>query len=60
MIFELLTKPEIEPAKKETADVKRVAKAFLEKLKAEKLVLDWLKQQTTRAMVLIRTQDGLD
>jgi type I restriction enzyme R subunit len=32
----------------------------LEKLKQEKLVLDWRKQQTTRAMVFTTIQDCLD
>jgi type I restriction enzyme R subunit len=32
----------------------------LEKLKQEKLVLDWRKQQTTRAMVFTTIQDILD
>ena len=51
VIFDLLTKPNVNLTKLETAEVKKVAKALLEKLKAEKLVLDWRKQQTTRAMV---------
>ena len=42
------------------ADVKKVAKTLLEKLKKEKLVLDWRKQQTTRAMVLTTIKDVLD
>ena len=40
--------------------MKKVAKALLEKLKQEKLVLDWQKQQTTRAMVFVTIQDMLD
>ena len=49
----MLTKPE-------EAEVKKVAKALLEKLKQEKLVLDWRKQQTTRAMVFTTIKDVLD
>lgn len=33
---------------------------LLEKLKQEKLVLDWRKQQTTRAMVFTTIKDVLD
>jgi len=60
VVFDLLTKPEIALTGKEMADVKKVAKALLEKLKREKLVLDWRKQQTTRAMVLTTIKDVLD
>jgi type I restriction enzyme R subunit len=55
-----LTKPEIDLTKQETAEVKKVAKGLLEKLKKEKLVLDWRKQQTTRAMVFTTIKDILD
>jgi len=34
--------------------------SLLEKLKQEKLVLDWRKQQTTRAMVFTTIKDILD
>jgi type I restriction enzyme R subunit len=44
----------------EEAEVKRASKALLAKLKAEKLVLDWRKQQTTRMMVFTTIQDILD
>ncbi len=37
-----------------------MAKSLLQKLKQEKLVLDWRKQQTARAMVLTTIQDILD
>jgi type I restriction enzyme R subunit len=40
--------------------VKSVAKKLLDKLKKEKLVLDWRKQQTTRAMVYTTIMDALD
>ncbi len=60
IIFDLLTKPEIDLTDKERAEVKKVAKTLLEKLKQEKLVLDWRKQQTTRAMVLTTIKDVLD
>jgi len=60
VIFDLLTKPRIELTNQETADVKKVAKSLLEKLKREKLVLDWRKQQTTRAMVSTTIAEILD
>lgn len=46
--------------KPKTAEVKKVARTLLEKLKKEKLVLDWRKQQTTRAMVFTAVKDILD
>lgn len=51
VIFDLLTKPDVKLSKQEEIDVKKAAKALLESLKKEKLVLDWRKRQTTRAMV---------
>jgi type I restriction enzyme R subunit len=60
VVFDLLTKPQITLTPQETADVKKVAKSLLEKLKQEKLVLDWRKQQTTRAMVVVTIQEILD
>jgi type I restriction enzyme R subunit len=60
VVFDLLTKPHISLTKQETAEVKKVAKSLLEKLKAEKLVLDWQKQQTTRAMIRITVEEVLD
>ncbi|MGH9440406.1 MAG: type I restriction enzyme endonuclease domain-containing protein, partial [Terriglobia bacterium] len=59
-IFDLLTKPQIALTPKETAEIKKVAKALLAKLKNEKLVLDWRKQQTTRAGVLTTIKEVLD
>jgi type I restriction enzyme, R subunit len=59
-IFDLLTKPDLNLTKQETAEVKKVARSLLGKLKQEKLVLDWRKQQTTRAMVLVTIQEILD
>ena len=51
VIFDLLTKPDVKLTRAEEQDVKKAARTLLEKLKQEKLVLDWRKQQTTRAMV---------
>lgn len=50
-MFDLLTKPEPELTEKETAQVKKVCKTLLEKLKAEKLVLDWRNRQQAQAAV---------
>jgi type I restriction enzyme, R subunit len=60
VVFDLLTKPEMTLTKQETAEVKKVAKSLLDKLKQEKLVLDWRKQQTTRAMVFTTITEILD
>jgi type I restriction enzyme R subunit len=60
VIFDLLTKPEIALTKQEAAEVKKVARSLLAKLKQEKLVLDWRKQQTTRAIVFTTIKDALD
>ncbi len=60
VVFDLLTKPDMNLTRKEALEVKKVAKALLQKLKSEKLVLDWRKQQTTRAMVLTAIRDILD
>jgi type I restriction enzyme R subunit len=51
VLFDLLTKPDVTLTRQEEIDVKKAAKALLETLKKEKLVLDWRKRQTTRAMV---------
>jgi len=50
-MFDILTKPEPPLNEKERAEVKRVCKTLLEKLKAEKLVLDWRSRQQAQAAV---------
>jgi type I restriction enzyme R subunit len=60
VIFDLLTKPAVALTKQETAQVKKAAKDLLAKLKHEKLVLDWRKQQTTRAMVRVTIETILE
>jgi type I restriction enzyme R subunit len=60
VIFDLLTKPDVKLTKQEEIDVKKAAKALLETLKQEKLVLDWRKRQTTRAMVRYTIETVLD
>jgi type I restriction enzyme R subunit len=59
-LFDLLTKPDLQLTKQEEIDVKKAAKALLETLKKEKLVLDWRKRQTTRAMVRYTIETVLD
>ena len=51
VIFDILTKPEPKLSKQEIEEVKAVAKELLEKLKREKLVVDWKKRQSTIAKV---------
>ena len=60
VIFDLLTKPEIQLTKAEEREVKKVAKELLDKLKHEKLVLDWKKRQSTRAAVRFTIETVLD
>jgi len=50
-LFDLLTKPDPQLSKRDEAEVKKVVRELLEKLKREKLVLDWRKRQQTRAAV---------
>jgi type I restriction enzyme R subunit len=45
---------------KEEREVKKVAKAMLQSLKAEKLVLDWRKRQQSRALVRLCIEEYLD
>jgi type I restriction enzyme R subunit len=60
VIFDLLTKPDVKLTKAEEREVKKVARNLLATLKQEKLVLDWRKQQTTRAMVRFTIEEVLD
>jgi type I restriction enzyme R subunit len=59
-IFDLLTRPEPKLTKKEEAEVKKVARALLETLKREKLVLDWRARQQSRAAVRQAIEITLD
>ncbi len=59
-IFDLLTKPDPVLTKAEEREVKKVAKELLQKLKSEKLVLDWKKRQATRAAVRYTIETVLD
>ena len=59
-IFDLLTKPEPTLTKKEEGGVKKVVKELLDKLKKEKLVLDWRKKQQSRQAVRLCIEEVLD
>jgi type I restriction enzyme, R subunit len=51
-LFDILTKPEPTLSKAEEAEVKKVCRELLEKLKREKLILDWREKQQARAGVM--------
>jgi len=59
VIFDILTRPAPELSTEERAEVKKVAKQLLERLK-ELLVLDWRKLQAARARVEGAIKDLLD
>jgi type I restriction enzyme, R subunit len=59
-IFDVLTRPAPELSDNEIAQVKRVAAELLEVLKRDKLVLDWRKEQATRASVRVAVEEVLD
>ncbi|MBA4388403.1 MAG: DEAD/DEAH box helicase [Verrucomicrobia bacterium] len=59
-LFDILTKPEMKLTEKERKAVKRVAQELLQKLKTERLVLDWRKRQQTRAAVRLVIEQSLD
>ncbi len=59
-IFDLLTRPGPDLTADEEAQVKRVAEEALAVLKREKLVLDWRKEQQTRAAVRVTVEETLD
>lgn len=59
-VFDILTRPGPDLNDKETAVIKKICKDMLAKLKTEKLVLDWRKDRTTRAGVLVAIEKMLD
>ena len=59
-VFDLLTKPNVKLTKAEREQVKKVARDLLDTLRAEKLVLDWRKNQQTRAAVRLTIEEKLD
>ncbi len=56
-VFDLLKQDNLSDQDKK--QIKKVAKTLLEKLKKEKLVLDWKKTQQRRAMVMVTIRDTL-
>ena len=59
-IFDLLMRPAPELSDDEKAQVKRVAEELLAVLKRSKIVLDWRKEQNTRAAVRVAVEETLD
>jgi type I restriction enzyme R subunit len=60
VLFDILTKPEMDLSEKEKAEVKTVSRELLQKLKHEKLALDWRKKQQMRADVRLTIETMLD
>ncbi len=59
-IFDLLMRPAPELSDDEKTQVKRVAGELLAVLKRDKIVLDWRKEQSTRAAVRVAVEETLD
>ncbi|MEW6605897.1 MAG: type I restriction endonuclease subunit R [bacterium] len=59
-IYDLLVNPPIKMTQKEILAVKKVAQDLLEKLKSEKLILDWRKKQQARASVKLCIEEILE
>ena len=59
-IFDILTRPNPKLSRAERTRVRQVAQELLDTLKAEFLVLDWRKHQTTRARVQVAIQRVLE
>jgi type I restriction enzyme R subunit len=59
-VFDLLMRPAPDLTEAEKLEVKRVADELLATLKRGKLVLDWRKQQATRAAVRVAIEETLD
>jgi type I restriction enzyme R subunit len=58
--FDLLTKPDPTLTMKEELEVKMICKGLLDKLKAERLVLDWRKRQQARSAVRLTIERELE
>jgi len=59
-IYDLLVNPPLKMTQKDIMAVKKVAHDLLEKLKSEKLVLDWRKKQQARAAVRLCIEEILE
>jgi len=56
-VFDYLTRPGPDLSQEEKQQVKRIARELLDKLKTERLVLDWRKRQQSRAAVRVLITD---
>ncbi len=59
VIFDILTRPAPELSTEERAEVKKVARALLERLK-QLLVLNWRQKSTARSQLKLAIEDALD
>jgi type I restriction enzyme R subunit len=59
VIFDILTRPAPELGKEERAEVKKVAKLLLDRIKAL-LVLNWRQKSTARSQIKLTIEDMLD
>lgn len=59
MIFDILTRPSPELGTEERAEVKKVARDLLTRLKAL-LVLNWRQKSTARSQLKLAIEDALD
>jgi type I restriction enzyme R subunit len=60
VLFDLLTKPDIELTASERQKVKATARTLLQTLKETNLVIDWRKRQQSRAQVRVTIEVELD
>ncbi len=59
-IYDLLSNPPLKMTKEESLSIKKIAHELLEKLKSEKLILDWRKKQQSRASVRLCIEKTLE
>jgi len=59
-IYDLLINPPLKMTQKEVMSVKKVAHELLEKLKGDKLVIDWRKKQQAKAAVKLCIEEILE
>jgi len=59
-IFDILTKPEPTLSKAQEVEVKKIAQQLLNKLKREKLILDWRNREMAKAAVREAIREELD
>jgi type I restriction enzyme R subunit len=59
-VFDLLMRPAPDLSDDEEAQVKKVAEELLSVLRRDKIVLDWRKEQATRAAVRVAVEETLD